>query len=68
MNIGKAIADLRSSRRLSQRQLAELAGVEREHISHWENGHREPSVENLKRLANGIGIAVWEIVQRAEAA
>lgn len=40
---------------IAQGELAERAGVARASVSRWEGGLREPSLEELRRLAKGAG-------------
>lgn len=50
------LAILRKKRGLSQAKLAELVGVEQPTIQRWEKGKREPDLDNLKSLANALGV------------
>lgn len=50
----KALIDARISRNLTQKQLAELTGINQADISKLENGMRNPSIKLLKRLADGM--------------
>ena len=65
--IGQLIA-ARKSAGLSQNQLAEKAKVGRTGIVMVEQGKRMPSVEFVKKLADGIGIPLSELVAKAEEA
>ncbi len=47
---------LRKQKGLSQAKLAELVGVEQPTIQRWESGKRDPDLDNLKQLANVLGI------------
>lgn len=42
--------DSRKAEHLSQRQLAELAGVSRESVQKWEKGEKNISLENADKL------------------
>lgn len=57
-NIIKAIVDARISQNLTQKELAERSGINQADISKLENGTRNPSVNLLKRLAEGMGMAL----------
>lgn len=50
------LAALRKKRGLSQARLAEMVGVEQPTIQRWEKGKREPDLENLKCLAEVLGV------------
>jgi ribosome-binding protein aMBF1 (putative translation factor) len=52
----RAIVDARTSQNLTQKQLAEKTGINQADISKLENGTRNPSINLLKRLANGMGM------------
>jgi len=52
----RAIVDARVSQNLTQKQLAERSGINQVDISKLENGTRNPSINLLKRLADG---AFW---------
>ena len=55
MDIIRAIVDARTSQNLTQKQLAELTGIHQSDISKLENGTRNPTINLLKRLAEGMG-------------
>jgi transcriptional regulator with XRE-family HTH domain len=65
--LGRAVRAIRRERGLSQVQLAEATGFIQAWISHVERGARNPSWENVVRLAEGLGVSVSELVVRAEA-
>ncbi len=56
MAIIRAIVDARTSQNLTQKELAERTGINQADISKLENGTRNPSVNLLKRLADGMGM------------
>lgn len=58
MDIIRAIADARVSQNLTQKELAERTGIHQSDISKIENGKRNPSLNLLKRLADGMGMAL----------
>lgn len=49
----RAARDLRG---LNQEQLAQRSGLQGSAISHFETGGRKPSFDNLKRLADALGV------------
>jgi len=57
MDVIRAIVDARTSQNLTQKELAERTGNQAD-ISKLENGTRNPSVNLLKRLADGMGMAL----------
>lgn len=50
----RAIIDARISKILTQKQLAELTGINQADISKIENGTRNPSIKLLKKIAAGM--------------
>ena len=58
MDIIRAIVDARTSQNLTQKQLAELTGIHQSDISKLENGTRNPTINLLKRLAEGMGMVL----------
>lgn len=64
--LGRAVRAIRTERGLSQVQLAAEAGFIQAWVSHVERGARNPSWENVVRLAEGLGVSVAELVARAE--
>lgn len=55
------IKDLRKERKMTQTELARLAGVSQPHIHDLENGHRHASPETLERIAAALGVAVEDL-------
>lgn len=53
--IGNNIRDYRNKRKMKQLQLAELAGVTDQHISHIECGRTKVSLPTLLKNFRGIG-------------
>ena len=53
-----AMIDARKSRNLTQKQLAEITGIDQADISKLENGNANPSLRTLQRLAAGMGLAM----------
>ncbi len=58
MDVIRAIVDARISQNITQKELAERTGINQADISKIENGTRNPSVNLLKRLAEGMGMAL----------
>lgn len=62
MTIGETIQRLRTERRLSQEQLAELVGVSRQAVSKWELNAALPDTDKLVPLARALGVSVDELL------
>ncbi len=54
----KAMVAARMSQNLTQKELAERTGIHQADISKLENGTRNPSLNLLKRLAEGMGMVL----------
>ena len=58
LDVIRAIVDARTSQNMTQKELAERTGIYQADISKLENGTRNPSVNLLKRLAEGMGMVL----------
>ena len=58
LDVIRAIVDARTSRNLTQKELAERTDINQADISKLENGTRNPSVNLIKRSADGMGMAL----------
>ncbi len=58
MDVIRAIIEARTSQNLTQKELAERTGINQADISKLENGTRNPSINLLKRLADGMGMSL----------
>lgn len=56
------IRALREAKGLSQAELAEALGVDQTTISAWERGVAEPTLFNLRRLADVLGVYPGELL------
>ena len=54
----KAMIAARTSQNMTQKELAERTGIHQADISKLENGTRNPSLNLLKRLAEGMGMVL----------
>ncbi len=52
------LKELRIENSVSQLELAKVVNMSKMAISHWENGHSEPSITQLKELSNFFGVSV----------
>ena len=58
MAVIRALVDSRISQNLTQKQLSERTGINQADISKLENGTRNPSLNMLKRLADGLDMTL----------
>jgi len=56
----------RKSKRLSQTDLAKRADFLPSAVSHFENGRRSPSFDNLRKLADALEVTVDYLLGRAQ--
>jgi transcriptional regulator with XRE-family HTH domain len=56
MMFGPRLKELREQGGLSQKALADKAGVSQNAVSHWEQGLREPSWSNILAVAMALGV------------
>ena len=67
MSIGQNIKRLRMAANITQKQLAEQMEVYGSgSVSQWENGICNPSIENIKRIAEILGVTANEILYDEE--
>lgn len=58
LNVIRAMVDARNSVNMTQKELSERTGISQADISKIENGTRNPSLNLLKRLAEGMGMTL----------
>ena len=61
---GKRLKELRIKKGLSQQNLGDLIGVTKVSICGYENGTRIPTIENLIKLSDTLGIAIDYLLGR----
>ncbi|HHY33347.1 MAG TPA: helix-turn-helix transcriptional regulator [Firmicutes bacterium] len=57
----RKLRELRQARRMTQTQLAYLAGLHPQLISAFERGYAKPYHSQLERLAAALGVAVEDL-------
>ena len=58
------LVQLRKKRGLTQQQIADLVHVNRVTYTNWEKGKREPSFENLVKLADLLEVSLDSLFGR----
>ena len=58
---GQTIRDLRTKEGLSQEKFALKIGMDRTYYASVENGNRNISLMNIKKIADGFGISISEL-------
>ena len=60
--IGIRIRDFRESKGLTQKELAEIVGVQDAVISNWETGRNRPNVDVSKKLCTALNTSADELI------
>jgi transcriptional regulator with XRE-family HTH domain len=63
--LGRAVREYRGGRRLSQEELGFRSGMHRTYVGGIERGERNPTYENLLKLAGALDVDAWELLHRA---
>ncbi|MCG4437262.1 helix-turn-helix transcriptional regulator [Erysipelothrix rhusiopathiae] len=66
MIINQQIKFYRTEQKMSQEMLAEMLNISRQSISKWERGESLPSIDNLIRLSEILGIPLNDLVKGKE--
>jgi transcriptional regulator with XRE-family HTH domain len=67
MNIALPIKVLRAALGISQKNLAQKAGVDKSYMSLIESGNRRPSMKTLENISNALGVAPHILMMMANA-
>jgi transcriptional regulator with XRE-family HTH domain len=66
VSFGRAIRERRHALDISQEELAARSGLHRTYLADLERGNRNPSLESIHAVANGLGIQVSELFRHVE--
>lgn len=66
MVFGEVVRQHRSARGISQEQLAETAGLHRNHIGFVERGERAPSIDIARQIAVALGLPLSALIAEVE--
>lgn len=61
--VGKRIRELRLKKGWSQEYLAAEAGLNMNYLGGIERGERNPTLKNLARIADALGVTVPDLVE-----
>jgi len=61
--LGQKIKEVRLKKGLSQGDIAKVLGVHRSYISGIERGVRNPTVKNVERIADALGVDPHTLLQ-----
>lgn len=62
MSIGKNIKQLRKQKKLTQKELAEKAGISEISIRQYENDKRNPKIEQVDKIAKALNVHIVDIM------
>lgn len=63
---GKACRECREKMNISQEKFALSIGMDRTYYSSVEAGKRNIAIQNIKKIADGLGINISELMSKAE--
>lgn len=61
MDIGEKIKNIRKTKGLTQKELAQKLGVSQAMITQYEKGLRKPKPDTIKRIAMALGVDYYDI-------
>jgi transcriptional regulator with XRE-family HTH domain len=61
--MAKRLRQFRNERGLSQRSLAEKAGISREYLARLETGRQDPTLSTLEKLAKALRVKVARLIE-----
>lgn len=61
----RRLKQLRKKAKKSQDDVAEVVGLHKTAVSHWENGHSAPRSGHLEKLAAFFGVKVADLFREA---
>lgn len=62
--LGAVLRDCRVKKKMTQQELSKKMHVTKMTISHWENGKRSMTAENLKRYCQILDVSVQSVLER----
>lgn len=66
MNFGEKLREMRLSLDMTQEELAQKIGVQKQTISRYENSAREPNLKSAKLIANALGVSLEELTRQSK--
>lgn len=66
VKFGKACREYREKMNISQEKFALSIGMDRTYYSSVEAGKRNVSIQNIKKIADGLEISISELLGKAE--
>ncbi|MFW5756311.1 MAG: helix-turn-helix domain-containing protein [Tangfeifania sp.] len=66
IKIGQRIKQLRDEKKMSQKDLAYSADLDRSYIASVENGQRNISIINIEKIADALNVTLKEFFSKKE--
>ena len=66
LKLGQRIKELREEAKMSQKDLAYAADLDRSYIAGIENGQRNVSIVNIEKIATALGVTLQELFNDAK--
>lgn len=63
IQLGARIRQLREQQGLSQRRFSMMVGMDRTYLIAVEHGRRNIAIENISKIANGLGVTLSELFE-----
>lgn len=63
MGFSDRLKDLRKRNGYTQKQLADMLNVSQNAIYNWENGKREPSINTIIKIAEALGVDIFDLIE-----
>ena len=63
MTIGKKILELRVQNGLTQKQLADMCGFSQSALNLWENGKRQPKINQVQKIASTLKVSINDLLE-----
>jgi ribosome-binding protein aMBF1 (putative translation factor) len=61
--LARNIRSLRAKREISQEELADLAGLHRTYVGSIERSERNVSIDNIAKIADALGVKMYELLK-----
>lgn len=63
MSLGKTVLRIRHAKKLTQRSVGRRAGLATSYLSRIENGHLQPTMPTLQKIADAMGVSMAEVFE-----
>ena len=65
-DVRKKIKEIREKKEISLRELSERTGISHSTLSRMETGQRKIPMEQLEKIANGLGVDIIELIDNKQ--